>query len=107
MISTSSPFFDVFIALHESSKLPINILTNKYFFYFVDVNDIIEAEIRKIDANLWECLKCGKTATTKHNLKKHIETHFDLTYPCQFCPKICPTSNALNAHMFRSHKSEK
>ena len=53
----------------------------------------------------WKCNSCGKTATTKPNMKVHVEIHMDgLSFPCQLCTQSFRSRNQLNFHKSRVHK---
>ena len=53
----------------------------------------------------WKCTVCGKTAKTKQDIKRHIETHLDgLSYKCYQCGKFSRSSNGLQAHISKDHK---
>ena len=53
----------------------------------------------------WKCNSCGKTATTKPNMKVHVEIHMDgLSFPCQLCSQSFRSRNQLNFHKSRVHK---
>ena len=53
----------------------------------------------------WKCTVCRKTAKTKQDIKRHIETHLDgLSYKCYQCGKISRSSNGLQAHTSKDHK---
>ena len=53
-----------------------------------EVENAVSQHIEKIDAGMWKCNLCGKTAAKSQNLKNHIETHLEgLSFPCQLCGK--------------------
>ena len=67
--------------------------------------DIIANKIIKEEDN-WKCKECGKIMTEKNNMKRHIETHVKgMSFICLLCDKTCKSSNALNVHKSRMHKS--
>ena len=54
----------------------------------------------------WRCTVCGKTAKTKQDTKRHIETHLEgLSYSCNQCGKVSRSSNALNTHVSTFHRN--
>ena len=54
----------------------------------------------------WRCTVCGKTAKTKQDIKRHIETHLEgLSYSCNQCGKVSRSSNALNTHVSTFHRN--
>lgn len=77
------------------------------------VNSENETEVEeKINSNIVQnedgklaCGLCGKTATTRQNIKSHIQTHMDgLSYPCNSCEKTFRSSMARRMHIHRNHK---
>ena len=73
-----------------------------------------ELEARKIslmekvedEISIWRCTVCGKTAKTKRDVGRHIETHLEgLSYSCHHCGKVSRSSNALNTHVSTFHRS--
>ena len=53
----------------------------------------------------WKCNSCGKTATTKPNMKVHVEIHMEgLSFPCQLCSQSFRSRNQLNNHKTSVHK---
>jgi len=57
--------------------------------------------------NLFFCLECGKTASTRQHIKNHIESKHVISpgYVCNICNKFCPTKNALLLHRSRNHRN--
>ena len=54
------------------------------------------------------CGFCGKkSATTRQNMRNHIETHLDLRLTCDICNKQYSTRNSLNVHKSSIHKNIK
>ena len=67
--------------------------------------DIVANKMIKEEDN-WKCKECGKTMTEKNNMKRHIETHVKgMSFICLLCDKTCKSSNALNVHKSRMHKT--
>ena len=65
----------------------------------------MEEEIMKSDG-VFTCKKCGKTAKTKQNIRKHIEIHLEgQSYPCYVCGKEFKTNNSLHFHISKSHRA--
>jgi len=68
-------------------------------------NSFMEEEIMKSDG-VFTCKKCGKTAKTKQNIRKHIEIHLEgQSYPCYVCGKEFKTNNSLHFHISKSHRA--
>ena len=58
----------------------------------------------------FSCTVCGKVATNRSNLKKHIENiHFPgfNTYTCRICYMQFDTKNKHNHHLSRVHNNAK
>ena len=52
----------------------------------------------------WNCKVCGKYATIKGNMKKHVEIHVNgLSYQCNICFNTYNTKMSLNHHR-KTHK---
>ena len=53
----------------------------------------------------YTCATCGKKLPDRRDMKRHCETHLDVTYICELCQKSCKTRNALRQHYSAYHKS--
>lgn len=54
----------------------------------------------------WECLRCGKTAKKKYQIKVHAETHVEgMENICQFCGRNFKTSGSLQNHVSLKHRN--
>ena len=70
-----------------------------------EIESTVNQHMEKVDAGMWKCKLCGKTATKSQNLKNHIETHLEgLSFPCQLCGKTFRSRNAYFTHKTRFHK---
>ena len=70
------------------------------------MNEQLEQSLEK-HMGLWKCKICDKTAKSKNNLKKHIETHIEgLDYTCNKCTKTFATSISLSTHVSNIHNSK-
>ena len=80
----------------EKSKLPS-----------IDTTDL-DLKIKEMimeNNGLFVCSVCGKSASTRQNLGKHIETHIDgLSFSCQYCNKSFRSRNSLQRHESQQHK---
>jgi len=64
-------------------------------------DDVVKAD------GVFMCRRCGKTAKTKQNIRKHVEIHLQgQSYPCNFCEKCYKTNNSLNFHISKAHRSK-
>ena len=53
----------------------------------------------------WQCYTCGKIASQRTDLKKHIEAvHLNLNLPCDMCDHISKTRHGLQIHIRACHK---
>ena len=70
------------------------------------VDEIIQSKILTIDKNEFRCADCDYVSQHKQNLSSHIEANHVANSEvfCPYCPKSCPTRNALRMHISRTHK---
>ncbi|PFH48363.1 hypothetical protein AMATHDRAFT_150062 [Amanita thiersii Skay4041] len=60
----------------------------------------IASKARRKTAGKFTCDECGKDFTAKHNLKHHMDSHFDIkAYNCLLCPYRAATRATLNRHI--------
>ena len=52
----------------------------------------------------FQCATCGKLMAEKRDMKRHLESHLDVSYACEICKKVCTTSNALRKHYYMHHR---
>ena len=53
----------------------------------------------------WKCNVCGKTAKTKQDIGRHIESHIEgISYPCNQCGTVSRSSNSHKTHMSQKHR---
>jgi len=52
----------------------------------------------------YTCSNCGKQLPDRRDMKRHCETHLDITHICEMCQKVCKTRNALRQHYSAYHK---
>ena len=65
------------------------------------INEIIEK-----NDDVWRCKICGKTATTKYNIRRHAELHIEgISHSCHICNKTFTNKNSLDVHIYRQHKN--
>jgi len=74
-----------------------------------DVDAVLSDYMQKIvdenQAQLWQCLQCGKTSSYITNIKDHIEAkHLEgYQFQCPECPKIVKTRASIRVHMKSAH----
>ena len=80
----------------------------------VDVNNPTNRKNNEYDNHLeqmvvknegmWMCKVCGKTGTSRTNIKSHTEEHVEgISYFCEKCHKTFPRKQRLNDHISRVH----
>jgi len=77
--------------------------------YDYDVKLLIQSKITQLDKNMFQCLDCDHTSNYKSNMVKHVEDRHiqQQGHTCKYCEKICPSRNALSAHISRKHRNTK
>jgi len=80
---------------------------NKGYEYAVKL--LIRSKITQLDKNMFQCLECEHTSNYKSNMVKHVEDRHvkHQGHACEYCEKICPSRNALSAHISRKHRNTK
>ena len=57
------------------------------------------------EENKWKCNVCGKSAKTRRDMGRHIESHIEgISYPCNQCGTVSRSSNSHKTHMSQKHK---
>ena len=75
----------------------------KYNF-IAAIDDQVGALTRKVHGNVWECIECGKTASQRTDLRKHIEAaHLDLFLPCEMCGMVFKSRHGKQHHSRTVH----
>jgi len=70
----------------------------------VDLSTILDAMIGHSGAK-YACKSCGKQIADRRDMRRHCETHLDMTHACELCHKVCKTRDALRQHYSAYHKS--
>ena len=64
-----------------------------------ELNEKVEESYSKDATGYYACHYCTKSFKDRHNMKGHVEIHFDgLSFPCNFCDKTLRSRNALRFH---------
>ena len=80
-------------------------LVSEMFASIEELDSRIEQEILKGSDGLWQCGRCPKVAKHKGHIKEHVEKHFEgLSFPCNFCDKVCRSRVSLRLHDLRAHR---
>ena len=73
------------------------------------VNSQEELQIRiqeNTDDDTLSCRICHSTFKVKHQIVKHVATHFEgLSFPCSLCGRTYPTADTLRVHNYRCPKN--
>jgi hypothetical protein len=63
----------------------------------------IEQMIEKREG-MWNCKVCGKTASKKQIMHRHVETHFEgVEHNCHICGKSASSRRNLQQHIYDIH----
>ena len=89
------------------------VLWNKHVLsvdiYWIDLerNEILDLMERCGEE--WLCRQCGYNSRVRHRTLLHVEAFHVVSggHNCSECQKLCPSRNALNAHMSRYHRKKK
>jgi len=60
--------------------------------------------VSETGVRVWGCSICQKSAKGKADIKRHVETHFNVEQTCRFCGKSAKNSEALRTHIKTYHK---
>ena len=72
----------------------------------VQINSMMQRVADNDGENKWRCTVCAKVIKGQRDMGRHIETHIEgVSYPCNLCGAVKRSSNALNIHMTRDHRS--
>ena len=75
-----------------------------------DENKQLDFKIEQIveeSLGLWKCKECGKSATTKQQVKLHAEVHIEgVSHSCHICNKLFSTRHHRQVHISRTHKKK-
>jgi transcription elongation factor Elf1 len=72
--------------------------------FFLEIDDRVAALTQKTSLNQFQCLECGKLASQRTDLKKHIEAaHLVLALPCHVCGQISKTRHGRQTHLRVHH----
>ena len=90
-----------------SSELLIN-LRHKVKCNFLssdsEIDDQVASLTKRVSSNVWECSDCGKQASQRTDLKKHIEAvHLSLHLPCDLCGVSFKTRHSRQNHVRTAH----
>jgi len=68
------------------------------------IDDQVASLTRKVGSNVWQCLDCGKTASQRTDLRKHIEAaHLNLYLPCDMCGTVFKSRHGKQHHLRTVH----
>ena len=79
----------------------------KILFFFSsdsEIDDQVASLTKRVSSNVWECSECGKQASQRTDLKKHIEAaHLNLQLPCDLCGVPFKTRHHRQTHVRTTH----
>jgi hypothetical protein len=76
-----------------------------YYFVYTDVMQILRKTIENSEGR-FDCIMCGRSISTKGNLRVHLETlHSVLSRPqrCHLCGRFYKTKESLRHHIRCTH----
>ena len=88
-------------------ELPKPNQKEKIEFSFTDVAELDQQilQMMQVADGKPSCTVCGKTSSSRKDLKRHIETHIEgLSFPCDECDKSFRSRHSLRTHMSLIHK---
>ena len=94
-------FNNTIVWLEEHLKLSPNIYT-----FLLDFASLLESMIQRGLNGSFECTSCGKTSGDRKSMRRHVETHMDVSHSCQLCDKVSKTRVGLAQHYSKYHGSE-
>jgi len=78
-----------------------------------DLNSLCDSMIAKYENEgqsaakyRYMCNPCGKVITSKKDMRRHVETHLDISHPCSVCQRTFKTRSSLALHYSLYHKNE-
>jgi len=78
-----------------------------------DLNSLCDSMIAKYENDglstakyRYVCTQCGKVITSKKDMRRHVETHLDISHPCSVCKRTFKTRSSLALHYSLYHKNE-
>jgi uncharacterized C2H2 Zn-finger protein len=73
-------------------------------FAVADIDRRVAELTARSATNQYQCLECGKVASQRTDLKKHIEAaHLQLALPCHLCGQIFKTRHGRQTHRRVQH----
>jgi len=69
-----------------------------------EIDDQVAGLSKRCGPTAWVCTDCGKQASQRTDLKKHIEAaHLNLYLPCELCGTVFKTRHHRQSHMRTAH----
>ena len=76
-----------------------------------DLNSLCDSMIAKYENEgqsaakyRYMCTSCGKVIISKKDMRRHVETHLDISHPCSVCQRTFKTRSSLALHYSLYHK---
>jgi len=72
-----------------------------------ELNTLVDSKLFYDETTgLYTCSLCNKTGYNRKSMKCHVESHFSIQVPCNYCGKSFKTRNSLNVHKATQHKNK-
>ena len=72
---------------------------------YSEIDEKLYENMEKREDGKYSCKLCDRVMQIKTRMREHVETHMDnLSFPCNYCDKICRSRPSLKMHTFRLHK---
>jgi len=67
------------------------------------LDKLINDNMTKDEAGVWSCTLCSVANRQKARIRNHVETHFESTQLCQYCPQVYKSRDSLRKHLRGVH----
>jgi len=67
------------------------------------LDKMIYENMAKDEAGVWSCTICKVANRQKARIRNHVETHFESTQLCPYCPQVCKSRDSLRKHLRALH----
>ena len=64
---------------------------------------MINDNMAKDEAGVWSCMICSVANRQKARIRNHVETHFESTQMCPYCPQVYKSRDSLRKHLRGVH----
>ena len=67
------------------------------------LDKMINDHMAKDEAGVWSCTICSVANRQKARIRNHVETHFESTQMCPYCPQVYKSRDSLRKHLKGVH----